>query len=881
MSEKYTIDNAKNDIQNLQSQNLYDFQEIKRLNELINDYEKRVLQAINFNNQINKKIQYNYENLKKTALERIKYLEDELSSASGGSGLTISQINKLNEAYTHSQSYHVSEEEIPTKTSQLTNDSDFVNSSYVDNAISGIDGSGLTSTQINQLNEAYTHSQSYHVSEEEISDIDTQLDNIMKDFNDHITNHPSGDIDNIINNLEPSNNDIPNVYFTGDISGMNKEVEKILTFSYKSNTKKINGFVKMKWQGTSSLSYPKKNFTIKMFKDEGCLNKDKHTFKNWGYETNKYVLKANYIDHSHARNIVSARLWNDVVKSRKDYSLLPTEYQSMPNGGGIDGFPIKVYINGVYQGLYTWNIGKEGWTYGMKSEKDTYAVLCGENYVSGCFRATAKIDETDWSLEYPDTLQNSIKTSWNNAISFVMNNSGNTFKNGLSTYFDVNSLIDYYIFAYFSCGLDSMGKNQIYATYNGTKWYAHMYDMDSTWGLYWNGASFVSSSYRCQEDYESMASNRAGNLLYIKLVENFGQEIYERYSELRRTVLSIDNVIDRFERFTDVISNDLYKEDISVYNGIPSSNTNNIQQIRKYIVERANYVDGKIAELNTTPIPITGLTLNKSNTTVNVGSTDTLTVSYTPTNTTQRGVIWSSSDTSKATVIDGVVTGVGEGNCVITVTSAHNSSLKAICNVNVQNVNVQPDEPEDNHIYELSETVFNKANSDYIDTGIQLFDIDKTFTIFIDFTSNIDDATYSNGAVFHCMKEVTPWNGIALDFSQYDAKVFRIASANAKLHLLDGQGSNIPNNSKINQKYIIIKEAGSSLLKVCNYNYRDVQTANAEGLLGVHDSTLYIGCINNNGTLERYWSGTVHKLKVWFRNLETNEINKEFGESIF
>ena len=142
--KKYTIDNAKNDIHHLQEQNSYDFQEIKRLDRLINDSDKRVTQAINLNNQINKKIQYNYENLKKTALDRIKYLEDELSSVSGGSGLTTSQINKLNEAYTHSQSYHVSKQEIPTKTSQLTNDSDFVNSSYVDNAISGIDGSGLT-----------------------------------------------------------------------------------------------------------------------------------------------------------------------------------------------------------------------------------------------------------------------------------------------------------------------------------------------------------------------------------------------------------------------------------------------------------------------------------------------------------------------------------------------------------------------------------------------------------------------------------------------------------------------------------------------------------------------------------------------------------------
>lgn len=677
-----------------------------------------------------------------------------------------------------------------------------------------------------------------------------------------------------IASVEPVNNDIPKVYFTGDISGMSKDNEKILKMSYRSKTKTLNCFVKMKWQGTSSLGYAKKNFTIKMFEDEECSSKLKYNFKKWG-EQNKYCLKANYIDHSHARNIVSARLWNDVVKARTDYNSLPLEYNNMPNGGAIDGFPIKLYMNGIYQGLYTWNIGKDGWTYGMKSEKDTYAVLCGENYVSGCFRATAKIDETDWSLEYPDTLQNSIKTSWNNAISFVMNNSGDTFKNGLSTYFDVNSLIDYYIFAYFSCGLDSMGKNQIYTTYDGTKWYAHMYDMDSTWGLYWDGKSFVNSSYECQEDYESMTSNRAGNLLYIKLAENFGKEIYERYSELRKTVLSIDNVIDRFERFTDVISSDLYKEDITIYNGIPSSNTNNIQQIRNYIVERANYVDGKIAELNTTPIPINGLTLNKSNTTVNVGRTDTLTVSYSPTNTTQKGVIWTSSDTTKATVTNGIINGVSDGSCVITATSTYNSSLKAICNVNIETYN------DETLVYELpSETVFNIANKDYIDTGIKLFDTDKSFTIFIDFTSYMNQISVNTSAILHCMKESKPWPGLVLDYNVNAGRLFRITVKDTLINLKDAQGSNISSDSNINQKYIITKESGNNVLKVYNYNYRQVQSANAI-LSDIHDSNLYVGCINNNGTLERHWNGTVHKLKVWFRALEINEINGEFGESIF
>ena len=41
--------------------------------------------------------------------------------------------------------------------------------------------------------------------------------------------------------------------------------------------------------------------------------------------SNKYVLKANWIDHTHARNIVSANLWSQIVASREDYDTLPEE----------------------------------------------------------------------------------------------------------------------------------------------------------------------------------------------------------------------------------------------------------------------------------------------------------------------------------------------------------------------------------------------------------------------------------------------------------------------------------------------------------------------------------------------------------------------------
>ena len=59
----------------------------------------------------------------------------ESGSSGTGSGITETQLNQLSTAYAHSQSTHVQPSDIPTKTSQLTNNSGFATESYVTNAI--------------------------------------------------------------------------------------------------------------------------------------------------------------------------------------------------------------------------------------------------------------------------------------------------------------------------------------------------------------------------------------------------------------------------------------------------------------------------------------------------------------------------------------------------------------------------------------------------------------------------------------------------------------------------------------------------------------------------------------------------------------------------
>lgn len=80
-------------------------------------------------------------------------------------------------------------------------------------------------------------------------------------------------------------------------------------------------------------------------------------------------------------------------------------------------------------------------------------------------------------------------------------------------------------------------------------------------------------------------------------------------------------------------------------------------------------------------IPVTGISLNANSLNVNKGESVTLNATLTPSNTTEKAIVWSSSDQNIARVVDGVVTGVNEGTCTI---YASAGNVKAECVINVK-----------------------------------------------------------------------------------------------------------------------------------------------------------------------------------------------------
>lgn len=480
--------------------------------------------------------------------------------------------------------------------------------------------------------------------------------------------------------VEPAEDDIPKVFIDGVIPTTSDYVLAEIRYISKSDT--FHAYLEIKCQGRSSMSYAKKNFTIKMYSDEARETKLKKSFKDWGYEKNKYVLKANFVDHTHARNIVSARLWDEIVASRSDYGSLPEELRTSPRNGAIDGFPVKVYTNGTYQGIYTWNIGKDDWMWNMDEDNPNHFLLCGETNTNGKFAETpcnfrklwGGADGADWTVEV-GTNGTNVTTCLNNLIGFVMDNDGDAFREGIGNYLDVQSAIDYYILAYVICALDNLGSNVLLGTYDGKILRYGAYDLDSTFGNWYTGGSFVSADYKCPENYQEPF-----NLLFERIEANFRDELKTRYAELRESVLSFYNMVTHFERFMDVIGLDLYAEDAAIYN-IPNAKNKDIKQLRDFIRDRLAYTDAEFAAM-IDPIPCTGISLSASTMAFTSEGTQTLTATVEPTDTTD-AVTWESSNISVAIVSDGVVTAVANGSAVIT---ARCGNCYASCAVSVSGI---------------------------------------------------------------------------------------------------------------------------------------------------------------------------------------------------
>lgn len=396
--------------------------------------------------------------------------------------------------------------------------------------------------------------------------------------------------------LEPLEDDIPMIFLSGEFPTNKTYVPGKL--EYVSKTAKYTAYTYIKLQGTSSLSHPKNNVTVVMYEDEARTKPLNIEFKSWGAHNN-FVIKADYIDILRARNVVCAKLWSKVVASRSDYDTLPEELRNSPNNGAIDGFPVKVYVNGWYYGLCNWTIPKCDWMVGMDSNNENHALLCAEINDNGdsslannpCNFNRYLEDMSDaWSVEVGNKSTMDLSINFDYIVTAL--NPSSSYN--LEDYLDIQSAIDYFIFQDVILGIDGLAKNMLLATYDMTKWYLSAYDMDSTFDLEWNGNLLeYYDGYIGEEPY----LNNYSALLEC-IFNNYYDEYVSRYAELRNSVLSEASIISEFEKYISVYGEDVYIQDTVMWDEIPNVSNNTLNKLREFVRNRLAFLDEEYLEVN-------------------------------------------------------------------------------------------------------------------------------------------------------------------------------------------------------------------------------------------------------------------------------------------
>lgn len=370
---------------------------------------------------------------------------------------------------------------------------------------------------------------------------------------------------------------IPVVHFEGNISGIkNKKEVRTIKIKYQDENKDLNYemYAGLKLQGTSSLNYEKKNYNITLYEDEDLSKKSKIDF-GWGAQS-KYCLKANWIDKTHARNIVTANLVADI---QKKYDL----FTNTPHNGTIDGYPVEIYLNGEFLGIYTWNIPKDDWMFSMDEDNENHIVFAAEQW-NPSNKFQTKGNYNDWSIEVGRGNAEDLK-KLNRLINFVNTSSDEEFKRDFDQYLDFDSTINYFIVMQYAKLSDNVAKNMLLVTYDGKVWQPSLYDLDTSWGTSWNGKG--------TSDYTQI-NNVYDSKLWKRMVELYPNEIAERYFELKKDYLNKDAIMKRFNDFEALIPEESFKKENERWENIPGFD---YKQIEEFLNTREPIIDEYMNEL--------------------------------------------------------------------------------------------------------------------------------------------------------------------------------------------------------------------------------------------------------------------------------------------
>ena len=298
-------------------------------------------------------------------------------------------------------------------------------------------------------------------------------------------------------NFNFDNKTLPVVRMYGDTSNMTLETSVPLRIKYTSPDEDKYGqsfdlpYCDVCWQGTSSLQYVLKNFTVRL-KDENMAPFYYSPYPN-GILEDTFCFKCDYMESTHSRNVGIAKFVNACLYDSKN----PAQQKDPNIRNSVNGFPVLMYINDELQGVYNFNLDRystKSFGYTDPEKVLVYEVSANSDTTAGAFfkwNESSGIDKlsyykSDFECLYPPTKAagNDNMTELIRLIEWVNDSSDEDFKDNFERYFNKEYVLRYYLYVLVFGAVDSLGKNMKLASFDGgLTWYPQVYDADTSVGL--------------------------------------------------------------------------------------------------------------------------------------------------------------------------------------------------------------------------------------------------------------------------------------------------------------------------------------------------------------------------------------------------------------
>lgn len=431
------------------------------------------------------------------------------------------------------------------------------------------------------------------------------------------------------------NTTLPKMYLTGDVTNMTPTQSVPMKIEYQSpdeekygasfNTGIQNNPVLI--QGTSSLQYVRHNYTIYL-KDEYGNNMLYNPYGDGSVADYVFCLKADYVESSHANNTGVAKFINDCLYDTKT----PMQLENENCRTTINGFPIELYVNGEYLGIYNFNHDRYsyqsyGYDYIKYPNMLVYEINSNSNTSAGAFyrygantESSANVSEIeyykrDFKLIYGNrTTDSDTYSEVKSLVEWVSVAEYDLFRETISEHFNKEFLFRYFLNVLFIGAVDSLGKNMKIFTVDGKVWFPQFYDLDTVLGIDNSGYLTIQPDV----EIESGSYNTSNSNLWSKVWNYFNTELKEEWAKMRQDRFTLDNLMEYiYNQQIAQIPAKMYNDDAQVkYLEFGSLYTycchgNKEHQIRRWLRERIAYVDSMLGYFTSQDDQVT-IRMNKS-----------------------------------------------------------------------------------------------------------------------------------------------------------------------------------------------------------------------------------------------------------------------------